>query len=221
MIASLININIPPLHPNDTVAKALSWMDEFKVSHLPLIDKNGKLIGNISEAELIDSNAPEKTIGSLKLVLDRSYISNHQHYLDVLKIFSKSNLTVIPVIDKDEMFEGTISCLSVVQSLKEISMINEKGAIIALYLHEKDYMMTQIANIIETNNAKILGSYIVSSPDSAEIEVVLKINRSDIRDIIQTFERYQYKVNVMLDDKEGYQDDMHDRFNQFMNYLNI
>lgn len=102
LIASLININIPPLHPTDTVAKALSWMDQFKVSHLPLVDQSGKLIGNISEAELIDSNVAEKTIGSLKLVLDRSYISNHQHYLDVLKIFSKSNLTVIPVMDKSK-----------------------------------------------------------------------------------------------------------------------
>lgn len=100
-------------------------------------------------------------------------------------------------------------------------MIKEKGAIISIYLHEKDYMMTQIANIIETNNAKILGSYILSTPEIlAEIEVVIKINRSDIRDIIQTFERYEYKVNVMLDN-DGFQDDMHDRFNQFMNYLNI
>lgn len=220
MITSLINTNIPPLKESDLVSKALAWMDEFKVSHLPVIDVNGKLIGNISESELIDSNTPKEPLNSLKILLDRSYVMNHQHYLDALKIFSKSNLTVLPVMDKNEVFEGVITAHTVLRSLQDISLVREKGAIISIFLHEKDYTMTQIANIVESSDAKILGSYVLSSPETKEIEVVLRLNRYEIRDVLQTFERFNYKVKALLDDK-GYDDDIQDRYNHFMNYLNI
>ncbi len=220
MITSLINTNIPPLKESDFVSKALAWMDEFKVSHLPVIDVNGKLIGNISESELIDSNTPDAPLISLKILLDRSYVMSHLHYLDALKIFSKSNLTVLPVMDKNEVFEGVITAHTVLRSLQNISLVREKGAILSIFLHEKDYTMTQIANIVESSDAKILGSYILSSPETTEIEVVLRLNRYEIRDILQTFERYNYKVKALLDDK-GYDDDMQDRLKHFMNYLNI
>lgn len=220
MITSLINTNIPPLKESDLVSKALSWMDEFKVSHLPVIDAQGKLIGNISESELIDSNTPDKPLDSLKILLDRSYVMSHLHYLDALKIFSKSNLTVLPVMDKNEVFEGVITAHTVLRSLQNLSLVKEKGAIVSIFLHEKDYTMTQISNIVESSDAKILGSYVLSSPETTEIEVVLRLNRYEIRDVLQTFERYNYKVKALLDDK-GYDDDIQDRYNHFMNYLNI
>jgi acetoin utilization protein AcuB len=220
LITSLINTNIPPLKESDLVSKALSWMDEFKVSHLPVIDAQGKLIGNISESELIDSNTPDKPLDSLKILLDRSYVMSHLHYLDALKIFSKSNLTVLPVMDKNEVFEGVITAHTVLRSLQNLSLVKEKGAIVSIFLHEKDYTMTQISNIVESSDAKILGSYVLSSPETTEIEVVLRLNRYEIRDVLQTFERYNYKVKALLDDK-GYDDDIQDRYNHFMNYLNI
>lgn len=220
MIQSIINTNIPPLHFGDTVSKALAWMDEFKVSHLPIIDEHGKLIGNISESELIDSNSPDSALESLKILFNRTYILSHQHYLDAIKVFAQSKLTLIPVMNDAEVFEGVISAQTVLLSLEQISLVKESGAIISVFLHDKDYTMTQIANIIESNDAKILGSYILNSSESSEIEVVLKLNRYEIRDILQTFERYQYKVKGLLDDK-GYSDDLHNRFNEFMNYLKI
>ena len=39
----LITDIIPPLVHNDTGEKALIWMEEFKVSHLPVL-KNGSLL---------------------------------------------------------------------------------------------------------------------------------------------------------------------------------
>ena len=49
-----------------------------------------------------------------------------------------------------------------------------------LELEEIDYSLTEIASIVESNNAKILSSYIISNPDSKKIEVTLKINKQDI-----------------------------------------
>ena len=54
MIAKdLITDEIPPLTHADTGEVALRWMDEFKVSHLPVL-KNGNFVGLISESDILD-----------------------------------------------------------------------------------------------------------------------------------------------------------------------
>ena len=50
---SLITEDIPPLTHNDTGERALNWMDEFKVSHLPVL-KVGNFVGVISETEVLN-----------------------------------------------------------------------------------------------------------------------------------------------------------------------
>jgi len=49
----LITDEIPPLTHTDSGEKALRWMDEFKVSHLPVL-KNGNFVGVLSESDILD-----------------------------------------------------------------------------------------------------------------------------------------------------------------------
>ena len=44
----LITDEIPPLIHTDSGEKAINWMDEFKVSQLPVL-KNGVFVGVVSE----------------------------------------------------------------------------------------------------------------------------------------------------------------------------
>ncbi len=53
LTANLINNNIPRLKPQDTVAKALQLIADFKVTHLPVVS-DGKFLGLISEEALLD-----------------------------------------------------------------------------------------------------------------------------------------------------------------------
>jgi hypothetical protein len=87
-------------------------------------------------------------------------------------------------------------------------------------LNQNDYALSEIAQIVETNDAKILSLYITSIPDSTMIELTLKINRMDIQPILQTFTRYEYTIKASFAEAEYY-DDLLDRYNSLMNYLNI
>ena len=87
-------------------------------------------------------------------------------------------------------------------------------------MNEHDYTMTQIARIVEENNAKILSSYITSLPDSTQIEVTLKINTTDLDRIIQTFNRYDYIVKASYQ-KGRLQEDLKKRYDELMNFLNM
>jgi len=48
--------------------------------------------------------------------------------------------------------------------------MDQPGGIIVLELIDRDYSLSQIAQIVESNNVKVLSMYITSPPDSTKLE---------------------------------------------------
>ena len=79
----------------------------------------------------------------------------------------------------------------------------------------------EIAQIVESNDAKILSLYITSFPDSTKLEVTIKVNRMEIGAILQTFDRYNYVIKATWSQEDAYSEGLQDRFDALMNYLSI
>jgi len=79
----------------------------------------------------------------------------------------------------------------------------------------------KIAEIIESNDAKILSLYISSPDESMKLEVILKVNRTDLTSIIHTFERFNYNIKASFMAEEEMDSLYNSRFESFMKYLNI
>ena len=215
----LITDEIPPLKHTDTAEKALNWMEEFKVSHLPVL-KNGNFVGVISEADLLDKMAIEKTLDELYQHLPRPYSISTDHIYQVLERIAEFKLSLIPILDKGENYVGCTSVHHLLWSIANTGSIKESGGIIVLEMASNDYSMTEIAQIVESNDAKILSSYIMSTPDSMNLEVTLKINQLELDRIIRTFQRYDYVVKASFQ-KGNFEEDMQFRYEALMNYLNF
>lgn len=215
----LITDEIPPLKLTDTGSKALQWMDEFKVSHLPIINKK-EYVGLISDTDILDKNISDESIGKHKMSLMRPFLFEHLHIFEALKLISKINISVIPVVDKDQNYLGLITMQTLMSHIAKLAAIQEPGGIIVLELNTNDYSLSQIAQIVEGNDAKILSCYYTMLPDSTKIEVTLKVNREDLSGILQTFHRYNYIVKASFHQSE-FIDDLKNRYNYFINYLGV
>jgi CBS domain-containing protein len=215
----LISEEIPPLTHTDTGEKALRWMDEFKVSHLPVL-KNGNFVGVISESDILDKLNLEDTLDKLFDHLPRPYVFENAHIYEVLAKISEHKLSVLPILDAEEKYLGCTSIHHLITLIANTGSIKESGGIIVLEVNAIDYSMAQIAQIVEGNNAKILSSYIMSPSDSNKLEVTLKINKIELGSIIRTFERYDYVIKASFQKSEG-DDDVQFRYDALMNYLNF
>jgi len=215
----LISEEIPPLTHTDTGEKALRWMDEFKVSHMPVL-KNGNFVGVISESDILDKLNLEDTLDILFDHLPRPYVSENAHIYEVLAKISEDKLSILPILDAEEKYIGCTSIHHLITLIANTGSIKESGGIIVLEVNAIDYSMAQIAQIVEGNNAKILSSYIMSPSDSNKIEVTLKINKIELGSIIRTFERYDYVIKASFQKSEG-DDDVQFRYDALMNYLNL
>lgn len=216
----LISEVIPSLKTSDLGQTALNWMEIFKVSHLPIVN-NQDFLGLISDADIYDMNKPEEPIGNHTLTLFKPYVDGEQHIFEVIGLASRLKLSIVPVLDSNNHFKGVITTSDLIRHIAGLSSMDQPGGIIVLELINRDYSLSQIAQIIEGNNVKVLSMYITSPPESTKLEVTLKVNTTDLASVIRTFERYNYEVKTWVSNNDSMDRFYSERFDILMKYLNI
>ena len=216
----LISDTIPPLKTSDTGQTALNWMEIFRVSHLPIVN-NQDFLGLISDADIYDMNQPEEPIGNHELTLLKPYVTDNQHLFEVIGLSARLKLTVVPVLDSHNHYKGVITTNDLIRHVAGISSMDQPGGIIVLEMIERDYSLSQIAQIIESNNIKVLSLYITSPPESTRLELTLKVNSTDLLAVIRTFERYNYDVKTWITTNDSLDRFYSERFDLLMKYLNM
>ncbi len=219
MIASeLISYDIPPLKLSDTGAKALDWMEEFKTPELPVVDGNN-YIGLISESEVLDRNNVDDIIEKYNLTFKKPFALQSQHLFEVISLIVQQDINLLPVVDQNEQYLGLITTKKIIQYFSQVVSVANAGSILTLEVNVKDYSLAEISKMVESDDAKILASFITSHADSNKLEVTLKINKTEISRILHTFERFNYKILASYNESE-YQKDLQGRYDEFMRFLN-
>jgi len=216
----LISDIIPSISTNDTGMEALNWMEIFRVSHLPIVETKD-FLGLISDADIYDLNIAADPISKHSLSLFSPYVTEDQHIYEVIELVSRLNLTVVPVLDPEKKYLGLITTNDLIKYFADLTAVKNPGGIIVLELNQNDYSLSQIAQIVESNDAKILSLYINSPEDSMRLEVTLKVNRTDLFGIIQTFERFNYEIKAQFMEDDEMDSLYNSRYESFMKYLNI
>jgi CBS domain-containing protein len=216
----LISEVIPSLKTSDLGQAALNWMEIFRISHLPIVN-NQEFLGLISDTDIYDMNQPDEPIGNHSLTLYKPYVTTQQHIFEVIGLASRLKLSVIPVLDSKNHYKGVITSNDLIRHIAGISSMDQPGGIIVLELIERDYSLSQIAQIVEGNNVKVLSLYVTSSPGSTKLEVTLKVNTGELVSVIRTFERYNYEVKTWVTDNDLMDRFYSERFDLLMKYLNI
>jgi len=215
----LIADNIPPLQLEDTGETALRWMDEFKLMHLSVVDK-GEFLGTISESDVLGMSDIGEKLVKYRDLLNPAFVTQNQHIFEVVKVVNDQKLTIIPVLDSQEHYKGSISIAQLMEIIADMPVANNPGGVIVLELNQNDYSLEAIARIIEENDTKILGTFVTSHENSTKIELTIKVNKVDIRAIIASLQRHEYSITY-FEQSDDFNDDIRDRYDSFMNYLNI
>jgi len=195
-------------------------MEIYRISHLPIVN-NLDFLGLISDTDIYDMNQPEEPIGNHELTLFKPYARDDQHLFEVIGLAARLKLTVVPVLNSSNHYMGVITTSDLIRQIAGISSIDQPGGIIVLNIIERDYSLSQIAQIIESNNIKVLSMYITSPADSTRLEVTLKVNETDLLAVIRTFERYNYDVKTWITTNDSLDRFYSERFDLLIKYLNM
>jgi len=219
LVKELITDDIPPLKTSDTGDVALTWMGEFQIKHLPIVN-NKQFLGLISEDDILNENNLDEPFGNYRLSVFRPFVFESDHVYSILKVMAELKLSIIPVIDDEENYLGVILLEDLLGYFGRVTSITEPGGILVIQLNVNDYLLSEIARIVESNDASILCFFTSVYDNSTKMEITIKVNKTDIRPLITTFERFEYNI-LGYYHKEGDSDHLKDRFDSLMNYLNI
>jgi CBS domain-containing protein len=212
-------LELPYLETLDTCDKAMGFMDEFKLSHYPVV--NGSLFhGLIYEEDIYETDDWSQTISASKIRTPDVSILTTEHFLSVVNKLQLSNLSCVAVVDSNKHFQGIITRNRVVDVFGEAAIVQETGSVIELEMSSSDYYLTEISRIVESTGVKILGTYIRSNTEVNKIILTIKLNKQEVEDVLAALERFGY--NVLASYHLKYEDDsMHERYDNLMNLLNL
>lgn len=215
----IISVTIPALHLEDPVSRAQELMTDFHVAHLPVVSKE-KLVGLICEDSLLNAVDDDMPISKLQNEFSSLTVHASTHFIEAVQVINEFNLTVIPVVNNESEYLGSISAADLLRELGKIIGANEPGAIIVLEMDKVSFSFSEISKLVETNDAQITQLNTFFDSPTSTFYITLKINKLEISDIIATFQRYEYKVKYYFGE-ELYENELRNNYDHLMNYLNI
>ncbi|MFV0345732.1 MAG: CBS domain-containing protein [Bacteroidales bacterium] len=221
-IKDIISIDFPTVRENDKGENALSIMDDMRVSQIPVLSTDNKLIALISEKEIYDFPAISKP---LKLILNKNfpYIKNNEHPIVIANTFAYNGCSVLPVVDSDtKLYCGAITlkefALAFFRDLNSASV----NAVIAVEINQNDYMLSQLSHIIEQNNGRITKLFFNKKENNNNsTELVLYIDAPELRPILNSLERFGYNASNILGNDTDEDNMVDDYYKNLVSYLNV
>lgn len=215
----LINGNIPRLRLQDSVSKALQLLNDFRISHLPVVSDD-KFLGLVSEDDLLDAEAEKLNIEHLQDSFLKESIQGGVHFLNAVSSSIKNDITVIPVINNEDDFAGVITIPDLLKTLGNFAGANEIGGLIVIEMERSQFAISEISRIVESNDCTILHLNTTTDNVTGLLTVTLHINNREIASVVSTFERYEYNV-VYSFGSENFENQISSNYQNLMNYLDI
>ncbi len=213
-----ITKDIKALSSSDKVGKAKKLFNQLTFTHIPIVD-NDILLGLISENDIQTIEDENQLIADFSYVFHAFFVDEKTNWFELLKIFALNDATIIPVLDKNQKYIGYYELSDILHIFNSTPFLNDSGAILVVSKGVKEYSFSEIAQIVESNDAKLLGAF-VSNIEKDNIEITIKLSDHDLNNTIQTFRRYNYSIltNFHIDE---YLNTLKERSDYLQKYLNI
>jgi len=209
--------DVKPFALETPISEVQNSFNQLTYSHHPVFNQETYL-GCISET---DAHCYEssKSLLDVQYALEGFFVRDTTNWLDILEAFAQHNTNIMPVLDKHNAYLGYYELGDIMNLFSETPFLHEAGGIIVIEHGLKDYSFSEISQIVETNDARLLGIFI-SSMDNDRIQATLKIAPTGLNTIVQTFRRYGYQV-VSEHAEDTYLEGLKERSKYLDKYLNM
>ena len=174
--------------PDQSVSEAIDLMSENGLHRLPVVDKNGKLAGLITEG-VITSNTPNNAT-SLS-VFELNYLLNKLTIKDIMikdvitigkdalleeaaTILRKNDIGCLPVVDEDNTLIGIITHNDIFTAFIDLLGYNHVGTRYVISVEEdRTGILEDICRVFKEQDVSIANMAVYNSSRGIEIVVIV------------------------------------------------
>jgi hypothetical protein len=209
--------DIDPFDIHTNIKDVKVAFNQLSYSHIP-VTKDGVYLGCVSEtdAHCFDT---EKNLLDFQYALEPFYVRKDTIWLDIIEAFANNASNIMPVLDENNVYLGYFELADIMSLFNNTPFLNENGGIIVVEKGSREYSFSEICQIIESNNTKILGVFI-SKIEGEKTQTTIKIGQESMNAITQTFRRYGYDI-ITSHEEDKMAENLKARSEYLTKYLNI
>lgn len=216
--SQLIDTNFESIDFHELVSIAIEKMEKFQSRYLPVLDQ-GQYMGMISEDDLLDAE-PNEEVSSLQRLFIKPLVRTGDHFVLALRVRAKFGIDSVPVINEKNELEGIIGVENMLDQITQMTGATDTGSMLVLEISRHDYALGEINRLVESNDAMIMHLNTIADPNSDHFQVVLRINKEEVSDIVATFQRHEYNV-LYYYGEESYGNALQTNLDHLFTYLNV
>lgn len=200
-------ISVPEDMP---VLDALAKMKNEKVSRFPVVNKKGKMVGIVSDDDLLNASPSSATtlsvweINSLlnKLTVERVMtqkvitIDDDTPIEEAARIMTDNRIGGMPVLQNGALV-GMITETDLFRVFLELLGARESGVRLTALVKEKPGTLHKLTKAIDEAGGNIIALSTFSGSDRSDRELTVKVNQIDPETLKQTIEPLVEKITDM------------------------
>lgn len=216
-IQNHITTSIPEFTTSDACKKLYDFFAESTYSHVAILENN-RFLGAFSEND-IEAAALEGSIDTVRYELHSFFVRKDTNWLDVLEVFARNEANLVPVLGEEEELLGYYNLTDIVTVFIDTPFFTDPGNILVIATGIKEYSFSQIAQIVESNNAKLIGAFITEVQNDV-VQITLKLSATNFNEVVQTFRRYSYHI-LFGNSDDQFIESLKQRSDYLDKYLNV
>jgi len=209
--------NIPLFEVGEPIERLAQFFMDNTYTHVAVVEGD-LFLGVLNENDL-ENFEVDKKIEDYRYYLESFFAQKDTSWLDVLETFARNESNLLPVLDADKKVLGYYDITDIVSVFIDTPFFTEPGGILVVTKGVKDYSFSEIAQIVESNNSKVIGAFISELRDDV-VQITVKVSNTNLNEILQTFRRYNYNILFgNVDDQ--FIEDLKQRSDYLDKYLNV
>lgn len=214
---NFIDKTLEPVQVSNTISEIKTAFKATKFNHLPVFKKE-VFKGSIHIDDLLDLKSESKLL-EYKYLIELFYVEAHKTNLDLIHEFANHQTNLLPILDQNKSYLGVMKLEDVLDLFGESPFVANEGEVMILRKERVKFAFSEVAQLIETLNAKVSGMF-VSKLNQEHIEITVKVEHQGINEILQTFRRYEYQI-VSEHPEDLFAEDLKEHSDYLNKYLDI
>jgi len=210
--------DIKPLNHKDKISDLQLLFNQLTYSHFPIKNDDDIYLGCISETDAHCFEA-SKLLNEYTYSIEGFFVRDNTVWLDVLEAFAQNSTNIMPVLNKNNQYIGYYELNDIISLFNETPFFAVAGSILIVEKGLNDYSFSEVSQIVESNDGKLLGAFI-SKIENDVAQLTLKIGNTGLNEIMQTFRRYSYNI-VSGHEEDSYIERLKERSDYLNKYLNM
>jgi acetoin utilization protein AcuB len=200
--------------PDLPVSDALDQMKKERIRRMPVVDKNGKLVGIVSDKDLLrasPSPATSLSVWEITYLLSKLKVSDvmtkkvitvleNTPIEDTARIMVDNKIGGLPVVDASNSVVGIITETDIFKTFLELLGARKPGVRITMYVKDRRGELARMAKAVADVGGNIVATVELPGTDSTNYEVLLKVTEASKETLVAALEPI---VERIVDVREG------------------